>query len=136
MLLFVSYSIFFLSEPYTEYKIFVKAFTRKNDGNPSDTVVNKTDISGPSEPRILNLTCQTQDTIFVQWERPAQILHSLDYYYIYRSAGGRSLERIDIEANKDHIDTSVSIWCLGCIPLFYNYVHLLYNISCGIFWGL
>lgn len=77
MLLFVSYSIFFLSEPYTEYKIFVKAFTRKNDGNPSDTVVNKTDISGPSEPRILNLTCQTQDTIFVQWERPAQILHSL-----------------------------------------------------------
>lgn len=98
----------FCVEPYTEYKIFVKAFTRKHDGNPSETVTNKTDIAGPSAPRILNLTCQKSDMIFVHWERPRTISYSLDFYYIYVSTDGNTWDTIELPTSKEHLDTSVS----------------------------
>lgn len=85
----------------------MKAFTRKNDGDSSDSVINTTDISGPSAPRILNLTCQSQDTIFVHWERPTEISHSLDYYYIFVNIGDRLYDNITLQASKEHLDTSV-----------------------------
>lgn len=52
---------------------------------PSDPVINTTDVAGPSEPRLLNLTCKTQDSIKIEWERPSIVYNTLDYYYIYIS---------------------------------------------------
>lgn len=85
----------------------MKAFTQKNEGEPSDAVLSKTDISGPSAPRILNLTCATQDTIYIQWERPKEYFYSIDYYYINYTSE-HSNESIIMESSKEHLDSAVS----------------------------
>ncbi|XP_063928096.1 tyrosine-protein phosphatase 99A isoform X2 [Zophobas morio] len=104
----ISYNLTNLT-PFTDYKIWVKAFTRNHEGEPSDPIFNTTDISGPSPPRILNLTCQTQDTIFFQWARPQRFYYSIDFYYIYISLNNRLWKNITLEASKDHLETSYSI---------------------------
>ncbi|XP_044256979.1 tyrosine-protein phosphatase 99A isoform X2 [Tribolium madens] len=96
-------------KPYTEYKIWVKAFTRNHEGEPSDPIFNTTDISGPSSPKLLNLTCQTQDTIFFQWARPEHFYYSIDYYYIYIYLNDRIWKNISIESSKEHLETSYSV---------------------------
>jgi receptor-type tyrosine-protein phosphatase gamma len=96
-------------KPYTEYKIWVKAYTRNHEGEPSDPIYNSTDISGPSAPRILNLTCQTQDNIFFQWARPNHFYFSIDYYYIYIKLNNRIWKNFTIETSKEHLETSVSV---------------------------
>lgn len=79
----------------------------KNEGEPSDAVISKTDISGPSAPRILNLTCATQDTIYLQWERPKEFYNSIDYYYINYTSE-HSNESIIMESSKEHLESAVS----------------------------
>ncbi|XP_068916356.1 tyrosine-protein phosphatase 99A isoform X2 [Tenebrio molitor] len=96
-------------KPYTEYKIWVKAYTRNHEGEPSDPIYNSTDISGPSAPRILNLTCQTQDNIFFQWARPNHFYFSIDYYYIYIKLNNRIWKNFTIETSKEHLETSYSV---------------------------
>lgn len=105
-------------EPQTEYKIFVKAYTAKHEGDPSDAIFNRTDISGPSPPIILNLTCQTQDTIFIQWARP-KYFASIEYYYIFLSYGDFSYDNITLSASTEHLETSVrSIFNYNLISFF------------------
>lgn len=70
-------------EPYTEYKLWLKAFTWKHEGEPSEPIVVQTDVRGPSSPRIANLTCHNADTLFLQWHRPPIYNKSIDLYYIY-----------------------------------------------------
>lgn len=102
-------NIIIILEPNSEYKIWVKAFTQKNEGEPSDAVLSRTDISGPSAPRILNLTCATQDTIYIQWERPKEYSNSIDYYYINYTSE-HSNESIIMESSKEHLDSAVSYY--------------------------
>lgn len=78
----------------------MKAFTKKNDGFPSDPVINTTDVAGPSEPRWLNLTCKSLDTIRIEWERPATYYNSVDYYYIYITGEDLS-DNITIPASRN-----------------------------------
>ncbi|KAK9718919.1 Fibronectin type III domain [Popillia japonica] len=97
-------------QPDSEYKLWVKAYTSKNEGEPSDAVVNKTDIGAPNAPRILNLTCQTQDTIYIQWQRPTRFYNSINYYYIYvTSEFNEENNIIQLSAETEHLDTSYSI---------------------------
>ena len=35
-----------------EYKLWLKAFTWKHEGEPSDPIIVQTDVRGPSAPRI------------------------------------------------------------------------------------
>ena len=71
-----------ISEPYVEYKIWLKAYTWKHEGEPSEPLVVQTDVRGPSSPRIANLTCHNADTLFLQWHRPSIYNRSIDLYYI------------------------------------------------------
>ncbi|XP_071054817.1 putative receptor-type tyrosine-protein phosphatase mosPTP-1 isoform X3 [Onthophagus taurus] len=96
-------------KPDSDYIIWVKAFTSKNEGEKSDDVFNKTDIDGPDAPRILNLTCQTQDTIYVQWQRPIRYYHSIDSYRIYLSGEYLEDTTIDLQSSTEHLDSSYSI---------------------------
>ena len=70
-------------EPYTRYKIMLKAFTWKNEGSPSHPFEVVTDVSGPSAPIVTNLTCKDEQSIYLQWERPAVVYKTVDYYYVY-----------------------------------------------------
>lgn len=80
------YNIFFLiSEPYTEYKIYVKA-TNGHVGEASETVTQWTDISGPSPPIVTNLTCLSMDQLSISWKRPVEYYNTIDFYMItYRN---------------------------------------------------
>lgn len=89
------------------YTIFVKAYTQKNEGEASDAVVTKTDVSGPSAPLILNVTCGAQDSIYLHWARPKQFFNSIDYYYINYS-NEHSEDTITIETSKEHLENAVS----------------------------
>jgi receptor-type tyrosine-protein phosphatase gamma len=71
-----------LAGPNGDYKIWVKAFTYKNEGDPSIPVDCRTDIAGPGPPKIVNLTCITEDSLIVQWLRPVKFYKSIDYYYL------------------------------------------------------
>lgn len=102
-----SNTLFLFIGPNSEYKIFVKAFTQKNEGEPSGAVINKTDISGPSAPVILNLTCAAQDSIYLHWARPIKFDNSIDYYYI-NYVSEHSEENITLETETEHLDSAVS----------------------------
>jgi receptor-type tyrosine-protein phosphatase gamma len=98
-----------LLEPYTEYKIWLKAFTWKNEGEPSEAIRHRTDISGPSAPRILNLTCQSHDTLYLQWQRPQEYFGVIDRYIIlYRDERSTDFEEVVVSALADHPEPSVS----------------------------
>ncbi|XP_050457004.1 tyrosine-protein phosphatase 99A isoform X3 [Cataglyphis hispanica] len=96
--------------PNTDYKIWVKAYTRKNEGEPSDQIIRRTDITGPSAPLILNLTCQSHQSLYIQWARPVTFSGSIDYYYInYRPENGRYYEEIELSTEKNHLESGAII---------------------------
>ncbi|XP_023703350.2 tyrosine-protein phosphatase 99A isoform X4 [Cryptotermes secundus] len=97
-------------KPYTEYKIWLKAFTWKNEGEPSEAIRHRTDISGPSAPRILNLTCQSHDTLYLQWQRPQEYFGVIDRYIIlFREERSTDFEEVVVSALADHPEPSMLI---------------------------
>ncbi|CAB4058090.1 PTPRG [Lepeophtheirus salmonis] len=93
-------------EPYTNYKLWLKAFTWKNEGMPSESFEMLTDVQGPDFPIITNLTCKDETSIFIQWEHPLQYFKAIDFYYVwYRSEGRWEYEEeiidMDFEKNKN-----------------------------------
>lgn len=107
---FISFN-FQLSEPYSEYKITVKAFTWKNEGEASDAVTQKTDISGPSAPIVVNLTCHNLDALYLRWKRPLEYYNSIDFYIVSSRSinnGQHDFHEIKINASARHLETAVS----------------------------
>lgn len=96
------------TEPYSEYKITVKAFTWKNEGDASEAVTQKTDISGPSPPIVVNLTCHNQDALYLRWKRPHEYYNSIDFYIIsYRIVSQHDFQEIKFNASATHLETAV-----------------------------
>jgi len=78
---------FFHAEPYTEYKIWVRAYTLKNEGKPSEPAVIRTDVVSPGAPAVVNLTCQNGHTMFLKWLRPTDFVRTVDVYHVlYRAS--------------------------------------------------
>ena len=77
------FSIRFLTEPFTKYKLWLKAFTWKNEGEPSEPFEMVTDVEGPSAPIITNLTCKDERSIYLEWDRPDVVYKDVDYYLVY-----------------------------------------------------
>eukprot|EP00095_Tigriopus_kingsejongensis_P008769 maker-scaffold151_size306168-snap-gene-2.8 protein:Tk08769 transcript:maker-scaffold151_size306168-snap-gene-2.8-mRNA-1 annotation:"unnamed protein product" len=69
--------------PFTKYRIWLKAFTWKNEGQPSRPFEMVTDVAGPGPPIITNLTCKDEQSIYLQWDSPRVVYKTVDYYYIY-----------------------------------------------------
>lgn len=105
------------ADPNTDYKIWVKAYTRKNEGEPSDQIIRRTDITGPSAPLILNLTCQSHQSLYIQWARPVTFSGSIDYYYInYRPENGH-YEEMELSTEKNHLESGVRLSFIVLIML-------------------
>jgi receptor-type tyrosine-protein phosphatase gamma len=104
------------TEPYTEYRIIVIAFTLKYDGEPSDQVIQRTDIPGPSAPQIINLTCHSQDALFLHWKRPSTFYNSIDSYVInFKEAHTSKLEELRVPTNSSIPD----VWVCDFNHLFF-----------------
>ncbi|KAG0423774.1 hypothetical protein HPB47_000466 [Ixodes persulcatus] len=89
-----------VAEPFSFYDIWVKAFTQQHLGESSNLLKVQTDVQGPSAPVIVNLTCQSLDSLFLQWERPQTYYNRVDYYFVhYRSEEAWSFEEIAMAAN-------------------------------------
>lgn len=119
--------IFFFkpTEPYSEYKITVKAFTWKNEGEASDAVTQRTDISGPSAPIVVNLTCQNLDALYLRWKRPLEYYNSIDFYIVsFRSVAQHDFTEIKINASARHLETAV---CINTIRIHFKFLFLFLN---------
>ena len=92
-----------ISDPFTKYKLWLKAFTWKNEGEPSDPFEVITDVSGPSGVVITNLTCRDERTLYLQWSRPPTVYNSVDKYYVYYT-NDRDWTMEDVPAEMDEDD--------------------------------
>lgn len=73
--------------PFTWYKANVQAYSRRHLGEPSVPVKFRTDVSAPSAPELLNLTCFDQNSIQLQWQRPERFYNQIESYHVqYRLA--------------------------------------------------
>uniref|UniRef100_A0A182XEH9 Putative receptor-type tyrosine-protein phosphatase mosPTP-1 n=2 Tax=gambiae species complex TaxID=44542 RepID=A0A182XEH9_ANOQN len=96
-------------KPFTDYRIIVTAFTLKYDGEPSEVSL-RTDVGGPSPPKVLNLTCHSLDTLFFSWRIPRVYHSSIDFYIVnYRNLEYDDTHEIRISANASIVETSMVI---------------------------
>ena len=62
------------SEAFTKYKLWLKAFTWKNEGEPSDPFEIVTDVQGPSAPIITNLVSTEVEYFLFEVVRAVDLL--------------------------------------------------------------
>lgn len=115
-------------KPYTWYLVYIQAYSRKFTGEPSQSVKFRTDVSGPSPPQVINVTCFSQDSIHIQWQRPEDYYNQIDYYYVrykaqdsgwdsYTSSSKKEDETI-LSANKENILNELLITNLTADELY------------------
>ncbi|XP_055614290.1 neuronal cell adhesion molecule-like [Uranotaenia lowii] len=94
-------------KPFTDYRLIVAAFTLKYDGEPSEISI-RTDIAGPSAPIFFNLTCYSEDALFLAWRIPQFFSNSVHQYIVnYRNMDYTRTREIRISANASIVETSV-----------------------------
>ncbi|XP_055616400.1 protein sidekick-2-like [Toxorhynchites rutilus septentrionalis] len=94
-------------KPFTDYRIIVAAFTLKYDGDPTEVSL-RTDIAGPSAPKFINLTCYSEDALFLAWRIPQHFYNSVNHYIVsYRNMDYTRSREIRISANASIVETSV-----------------------------
>lgn len=96
-------------KPFTWYLVYIQAHSRKFAGDISPPVKFRTDVSAPSAPILSNVTCFSQDSILIQWQRPENYYNQIDYYYvrykqdsIWSSADSKG-EETTLSAKKDKL---------------------------------
>lgn len=116
-----------ITAAYTEYTIWLKAFTWKNEGESSATIVVKTDVRGPFPPRIVNVSCLSEDALYIAWNRPTKFYNTIDFYYVdYRSDQWRDFEELTVNAHADQPDHSVCYFVTKVIILMcYTFLFIL-----------
>lgn len=92
--------------PFTWYKASVQAYSRRHLGDSSSQVKFRTDVSAPSAPEVLNLTCFDQNSIQLQWQRPERFYNQIESYHVqYRLAdqpdGWQAANESVLAAKKD-----------------------------------
>lgn len=88
--------------PFTYYKTHIQAYSSKFLGEPSQSVKFKTDVSAPSSPQSVNVTCYSQESILIQWQKPEKYYNQIDYYYVqYKLDSAWQTEESTLSAKKD-----------------------------------
>ncbi|KAJ0171132.1 hypothetical protein K1T71_013331 [Dendrolimus kikuchii] len=115
--------------PFTPYKIWVRAFynfplenVSSSDllqrlGPKSDPLYVLTDVSPPSAPIIVNLTCdRPKRTLHLQWRQPLEYNNSIDQYVVTlrKLPEQQPRTRLTLPTNKNDIETimnmEVELW--------------------------
>uniref|UniRef100_A0A336LNK0 protein-tyrosine-phosphatase n=1 Tax=Culicoides sonorensis TaxID=179676 RepID=A0A336LNK0_CULSO len=61
-------------------------------------LIQKTDVSGPSPPVIVNLTCSSTDSVYLRWRRPLIFYNTIDLYVItFRDVNTNDFKSIKID---------------------------------------
>lgn len=90
--------------PFTWYTVQIQAYSRKFLGELSQQVKFRTDVSTPSSPQLVNVSCYSLDSILIQWQRPERFYNQLDYYYVqYKPESERQYEETVMSAKKDKL---------------------------------
>ena len=93
-------------KPYTQYRLWIRAYTAKHEGKPSQEQMVWTDVRAPDPPAILSLTCQSGNTLFVKWVRPAVFYRTVDVYHVYyRSRRGGAGVEVEGEWEEQVVET-------------------------------
>lgn len=96
--------------PLTWYTVQIQAFSRKFTGEPSSPIKFRTDLSAPSAPQSVNVTCFSQDSILIQWLRPEKFYERIDYYYVqYKPDSAWQFEETTMSAKKDKLHNELLI---------------------------
>ena len=97
-------------------------------------MIQRTDIAGPSAPQIINLTCHSQDAIFLQWRRPTSFYNSIDFYVInYKENSYSNFQQIQLNTSSSYSETTVcktTKKIILCCTFFY-----LNNSFADVAWG-
>lgn len=106
--------------PYTWYLVTIQAYSRKNSGEPSQSVKFRTDVSAPSAPQLTNVTCYSLDSILIQWQRPENFYNQIDYYYVkYKpDSSWEKEEETTLSAKKDKLLNELLITNLTAEQLY------------------
>ena len=73
----------YFTEPFTKYTLWIRAFTEKREGSPSEDISVLTDVEKPGKPVIVSLTCQSGNTIYLRWVRPELFYKTVDVYTVH-----------------------------------------------------
>ncbi len=112
---------------YTHYKIWVKAFTFKNEGRSSAPVEVLTDVSGPDAPLIRNLSCVNDITLGIEWTMPIHYDRSIDYFVLQHRIQPNSRHLADIVAY-----TEITVKNAGANPNAKDFEHNITNLTTDV----
>lgn len=106
--------------PHTWYRVLIQAYSRKFLGEPSQQVKFRTDVSAPSQPQAINVSClPLADGILIKWLRPEKFYHQIDYYYVeYKSDSSSQTEQTVLTAKKDKLYNELLITNLTAMSMY------------------
>ncbi|XP_037087916.1 tyrosine-protein phosphatase 99A-like [Pollicipes pollicipes] len=87
-------------EPFSNYSIAVKAFTRSVEGRESAALAVTTDVSAPAAPRLTSLACQPDAALLLAWRPPGRVRGRIDFYVVgYRTGQATALTELQVTAD-------------------------------------
>ncbi|XP_037087914.1 tyrosine-protein phosphatase 99A-like [Pollicipes pollicipes] len=87
-------------EPFSNYSIAVKAFTRSVEGRESAALAVTTDVSAPAAPRLTSLACQPDAALLLAWRPPGRVRGRIDFYVVgYRTGQAAALTELQVTAD-------------------------------------
>lgn len=90
--------------PFTWYKVSIQAYSRKFMGEPSQVVRFRTDVSAPTPPQAVNVTCVGTDSLHIHWLRPERFYNTIDFYYLhYKRDSARQYDEMAFAAQRDKL---------------------------------
>ncbi|KAL4226612.1 Protein tyrosine phosphatase [Mactra antiquata] len=86
-------------EPYTKYKLQVRAETGGGYSEYSDEFYAFTDVGPPGSPLLLNVTVVSPTSVYVQWLPPKKYYKRIDQYFIQVTSYGDDVVSISRTLN-------------------------------------